>query len=276
MKFVCLGYLDEKAYDALDEGQRQAQAAQCLKYDEEVLRAGRHFLGGDCLCPGSTGRTVRMVNGKVQVKDGPYAETKEVLGGILHLEARDLEHAVELISAHPGLHMGPFEIREGMAPETLLAVSPEEEIRALIGAWSRALEAKDVDTMMSHYLEDAVLFDAIPPYKVVGRDKIAHAWRSCLPFFPDSFRSEHRDLTVQVEGTVAFVFGIHHFAVDDPNHPCGQTWMRVSLGLRKVGGGWKVAHEHISIPFNPMDNQAWMIADPDKVEAPDYGACAAT
>jgi hypothetical protein len=55
--------------------------------------------------------TLYWKNGKVAVTDGPYAETKEQLGGILVLEARDLNHAVQLISQHPGVKMGPFEIR---------------------------------------------------------------------------------------------------------------------------------------------------------------------
>lgn len=52
-----------------------------------------------------------MKNGKVEVTDGPYAETKETLGGILLLEARDLNHAISLMSKHPGVGMGPFESR---------------------------------------------------------------------------------------------------------------------------------------------------------------------
>jgi hypothetical protein len=55
--------------------------------------------------------TLYWKNGKVAVTDGPYAETKEQLGGILVLEARDLNHAIQLISQHPGVKIGPFEIR---------------------------------------------------------------------------------------------------------------------------------------------------------------------
>jgi hypothetical protein len=55
--------------------------------------------------------TLRYTNGRVVVTDGPYAETKEQLGGIIILEARDLNHAVELISKHPGTKIGPWEIR---------------------------------------------------------------------------------------------------------------------------------------------------------------------
>ena len=52
-----------------------------------------------------------MKSGKVEVTDGPFAETKESLGGILLLEARNLDHAIALVSKHPGVRMGPFEIR---------------------------------------------------------------------------------------------------------------------------------------------------------------------
>ena len=55
--------------------------------------------------------TLRYQNGKVVVTDGPYAETKELLGGLLILEARDLNHAIQLISKHPGVKMGTWEIR---------------------------------------------------------------------------------------------------------------------------------------------------------------------
>ena len=55
--------------------------------------------------------TLRYANGRLVVTDGPFAETKEQLGGIMILEARDLNHAVELISKHPGVTFGPWEIR---------------------------------------------------------------------------------------------------------------------------------------------------------------------
>jgi hypothetical protein len=83
---------------------------ECFAYDD-VLRAGGHFIGGEALQLPDQAATVRMREGKVVVTDGPYAETKEQLGGILLLEARDLEHAVALMSKHPGVKFGAFEIR---------------------------------------------------------------------------------------------------------------------------------------------------------------------
>jgi hypothetical protein len=76
-----------------------------------VLRKNGHFAGGEGLQPPTNAVTLRFRNGKVSVTDGPYAETKEQLGGILILEANDLNHAIQLMSKHPGVRMGPFEIR---------------------------------------------------------------------------------------------------------------------------------------------------------------------
>jgi hypothetical protein len=110
MKFVCLGCLDEASWAEMSESERQSFLERCFAYDDE-LRRGGHFLGGEALQPARNGATVRWRNGQVVVTDGPYAETKEQVGGILFLEARDLNHAIELISRHPGLRAGPFEIR---------------------------------------------------------------------------------------------------------------------------------------------------------------------
>ncbi|MCA9263991.1 MAG: SgcJ/EcaC family oxidoreductase [Planctomycetales bacterium] len=149
----------------------------------------------------------------------------------------------------------------------------EIEIRQLIAAWTQALEAKDVDGLVSDYAPDAVLYDAIPPYKSVGVDNIRSAWECCLPFFPEKFRSEHRDVVIHVAGDTAFMYGVHHFVPTPPDHACGQTWMRVTVGYRRIDGHWKVVHEHISIPFNPINNQAWYIRDPAVLDGPDYGPC---
>ena len=110
MKFVCLGYIEPGKLEALPDGERNALVDGCFMYDDELRRNG-HFTGGEALQPARTAVTLRFRDGKVTPTDGPYAETKEQLGGILILEARDLQHAVELMSKHPGVRAGPFEIR---------------------------------------------------------------------------------------------------------------------------------------------------------------------
>jgi hypothetical protein len=110
MKFVCLGYADMKKFDEYSPQEMAAKMDECFAYDDE-LRRGGHFIGGEALQSPEQAATVRMRDGKVIITDGPYAETKEQLGGILLLEARDLKHAVALMSKHPGVQFGPFEIR---------------------------------------------------------------------------------------------------------------------------------------------------------------------
>jgi uncharacterized protein (TIGR02246 family) len=150
----------------------------------------------------------------------------------------------------------------------------EAEIRRVMKAWSAALAAKDVAKLLADYAPDAVLYDAIPPYKTEGVDNIRKVWENCLPYFPEHFASEHRDVVIHVGGDVGLVHGVHHFVPTPPDHPCGQTWMRISVGFRRIEGSWKVVHEHVSIPFNPMDNHAWFITNPDVVDMPDYsGGC---
>ena len=110
MKFVCMGFIEESKYESLSEADGQRMMEDCFAYDDE-LRRGGHFLGGEALQSARNAVTLRMKNGSVDVTDGPYAETKEMLGGILLLEARDLNHAIALMSRHPGVKAGPFEIR---------------------------------------------------------------------------------------------------------------------------------------------------------------------
>jgi hypothetical protein len=110
MKFVCLGYFDAKKFDALSETERNTLFDECFAYDD-VLRAHNHYTAGEGLESHTTAKTLRWKNGKVAVTDGPYAETREQIGGFLVLEARDLNQAIELMSKHPGVKFSTFEIR---------------------------------------------------------------------------------------------------------------------------------------------------------------------
>ncbi len=111
MKFACLGYFDEKRWLALSESDREAMIEKCFAYDAELKRKG-HWVSGEALQSARDAVTLRWQDGKVSVTDGPYAETKEQLGGLLVIEAKDRDHAVRLMSKHPGIPLGgPFEIR---------------------------------------------------------------------------------------------------------------------------------------------------------------------
>ena len=111
MKYICLGYYDKAKFDGMTEAERNAMFDTCFEYDDH-LRATGHWAGGEGLQPEETALTLHGKNGKVAITDGPYTETKEQLGGILVLEARDMNQAVQLMSQHPALKYGNiFEIR---------------------------------------------------------------------------------------------------------------------------------------------------------------------
>ena len=110
MKYICLGYLDVTQWETLSTSEQTDMIDACFAYDEELRKNG-HFAGGEALQGSHNATTLRWKNGKVAITDGPFAETKEQLGGILLLEAGDLSQAIQLMSKHPGVKMGPFEIR---------------------------------------------------------------------------------------------------------------------------------------------------------------------
>jgi len=110
MKFICFGYIDINAFSARPQTEQLSMMDSCIAYDDQ-LRANGHFKGGEALQPAPTAKTLRYANDQLVVTDGPFAETKEQIGGIMILDARDIDHAVELISKHPGAKFGPWEIR---------------------------------------------------------------------------------------------------------------------------------------------------------------------
>jgi hypothetical protein len=130
MKYICLGYIEPNKFESMSENERSALLDACFTYDD-VLRKNGHFAGGEALQGAETAKTLRWRNGKVSVTDGPYAETKEQLGGILILEARDVNHALELMSQHPGVKVGPFEIRP--AADLTEMIRESEQRRSSLG-----------------------------------------------------------------------------------------------------------------------------------------------
>lgn len=110
MKYVCFGYLDTEKWGGATEAQMNVMVDKCFAYDE-TLQKNKNWVYGEGLQGPEATVNLQFKNGKVTVTDGPYAETKELLGGLLIIEARDLNHAVQLISNHPGVEMGRWEIR---------------------------------------------------------------------------------------------------------------------------------------------------------------------
>jgi hypothetical protein len=105
MKYLCLAYYNEKAFDALSKAEVDAIVSQCPAYDESLRMSG-HLVIQASLGSTRATATVRPRNGKPSVTDGPFVETKEQVGGFFIIEARDLNEAIRVASKHPAANIG--------------------------------------------------------------------------------------------------------------------------------------------------------------------------
>ncbi len=111
MQYIALIYDVEDRPQDPDEFQEMMQGYFAFN---DHTKAEGSYVGGDALQPTATATTVRVRDGETLLSDGPFAETKEALGGFYLLECRDLDHAVELASRIPGAHTGCVEVRPVM------------------------------------------------------------------------------------------------------------------------------------------------------------------
>jgi hypothetical protein len=110
MQYLCLIYDDEKAWERLPAAESERIVGEFHDFTEAIKRSG-HYLGGNALAPTQAATTVRVRQGKVATTDGPFAETKEQLGGYYLLKARDLNEAIQLAARIPGARFGSVEVR---------------------------------------------------------------------------------------------------------------------------------------------------------------------
>ena len=110
VKYLCLIYEDEGRWATMPQAEAEGILGQYYGFTEDVKKSG-HLLGGEALQPTETATTVRVRNGKVSTTDGPFAETKEQLGGYYLIEAKDLNDAIQVAARIPGASMGCVEVR---------------------------------------------------------------------------------------------------------------------------------------------------------------------
>jgi hypothetical protein len=110
MKYLCLIYEEEKKLDAMSASEFDALLGEFFAFTKEIRKSG-HFLGGEALQAVQTATTVRVRDGKVSTTDGPFAETKEQLGGFYLITARDLNDAIRVASRIPSARFGSVEVR---------------------------------------------------------------------------------------------------------------------------------------------------------------------
>ena len=110
MRYLCLIYDEERDWDAMPRAESDAYLAECMTA-EEAIRAGGYHLAGEALHPAATATIVRIRNGRTSTTDGPFAETREQLGGFYLIEARDLNEAIQVAARIPSARTGGIEVR---------------------------------------------------------------------------------------------------------------------------------------------------------------------
>ena len=110
MKYILLIYQSETEWDALNEAQQQAEIAEYLRFTDDIRGTGNHVSDAP-LASTSTSTTVRVRNGRTMLTDGPFAETKEQLGGFYIVEAANADEAIALAARLPGVRWGSVEVR---------------------------------------------------------------------------------------------------------------------------------------------------------------------
>jgi hypothetical protein len=111
MQYLLLVYVDDAMVQALPEGQFDTMMRECFAHADELQEQG-HLLHSQQLQPPATARSLRSRNGRGTVVDGPFAETKEILGGFNLIEAADMDEAVRIASEFPWAQVGCIEVRE--------------------------------------------------------------------------------------------------------------------------------------------------------------------
>jgi hypothetical protein len=130
MRYICLGYTDENIWNKMSESEQKKFMDECFEY-EDALRKNGQIVGGEALQDSKNAATLRWENQRVSITDGPFTETKEQLGGIMMLEAVDLNHAIQIMSKHPSISLagGSWEIRPAADLTTMMDESSQRRAK---------------------------------------------------------------------------------------------------------------------------------------------------
>ena len=156
MKFMFMIYHDEDELDALPAGEMQTLVDSALDYDDEIRRSG-HYIVSNALQSARTARTIRVRSGKVSTTDGPFAETKEQIGGFFLIEAKDMDEACAVASRFPPARIGIIEVRP---VQELTALLVREAVDAVYRSESRRVLATLIRLLGDFDLAEEAMHDA--------------------------------------------------------------------------------------------------------------------
>ncbi|WP_160288122.1 YybH family protein [Pseudomonas knackmussii] len=139
--------------------------------------------------------------------------------------------------------------------------SIDPAIQRLLDGWLEAVKAADLERIVSHYSSDVLAFDAVAKLQFVGIEAYAEQWRLSLNACQQGVFERHQ-LAVEQGGDIAFGHYLAYCGGKDEQGVEKASWVRVSFGLRRTAGEWRIVHEHFSIPFDMQSGQPLFDAKP--------------
>ena len=135
-------------------------------------------------------------------------------------------------------------------------------VERVIAKMSEAVRNKDVEAMLEVCTPDFITFDLVAPIQHQGPDAVRRLWAETLEAFDGPIQYELQWIEIDVAGDVAFSRGLGHFKAKTKDGNVIDNWLRFTHGFRKVDGEWKVAHEHVSVPFDMETGKALLELKP--------------
>ncbi|MFC4012710.1 YybH family protein [Nonomuraea purpurea] len=136
--------------------------------------------------------------------------------------------------------------------------SNDSEVRALLESRVDACQEKDIDRLMSHYSSDIVYYDVVPPLQFAGADEVRDNFVRWFDEYDGPIGLETHDLTIATSTDVAFAHMLHLDSGTRKNGLQSAIWVRSTVCCRRLHDKWLITHEHISVPINPQNLQAWL------------------
>lgn len=141
-------------------------------------------------------------------------------------------------------------------------VRAEQEIRDLIEAWRDAVVRQDIDGIVAHYAPGVLAFDAIIQLQFKGIEAYRKHWEACFAMCEGPMIFDIDEVVVVVGADIAFSHFLNRCGGTDKDGNQNTSWMRATSGFRRIGGRWKIVHEHFSAPFDPMSGKAMFELQP--------------
>src|SRR5215471_4943334 len=135
----------------------------------------------------------------------------------------------------------------------------EQSIRDMYDKWGKAMQAKDINGIMTIYDSSVVAFDAFPPREYNGKAAYQKDYEGFLAAFPGPLKENIPEMKVSVSGDIAYVFGADHWTVTAQDNKSIEMVFRFTDVLQKENGQWKIVHEHLSFPVDATTGMVdWM------------------